>query len=97
MFEALACLDADNRDFGVGGIDAEDGACADGGALVAGVVEDPLCARFHFAQMLDGGGVGDAVPDGFFVAEKVVEAINGGLGLEEEEGHVLHRRAGNRE
>ena len=37
--------------------------------------------------MLDGRGVGDAVPDGFLVAEEVVKGVDVGLGLEEEAGH----------
>jgi hypothetical protein len=32
--------------------------------------------------MLDGGGSGDAVPDGFLVAKEVVEGVRVRLGLE---------------
>jgi len=60
-----------------------------------GVVEDPLCSGFHFAEMLNAGGVGDSVPDGFLVAEKVVEGVDIGLGLEEEAGHGDDGKAGN--
>ena len=87
-FEALADFDLDDGDLGVGGVDALDCAGADGGALVAGVVEDPFRSGFHLAQVLDCGGIGDAVPDGFLVAEEVIEGIHIGLSLEEEEsGH----------
>jgi hypothetical protein len=87
ILEARADLDADERDFGVGGVHSGHGAGADGGALVAGVVEDPLGAGLELAQVFDGGGIGDAVPDGLLVAQEVVEAVGGGLGLEEVEGH----------
>jgi hypothetical protein len=67
---------------------AHHGAGADGGALVASVVKDPLCARLHLAQVLDGGGVGHAVPHGLLVAKKVIKGVNIGFGLEEEVVHI---------
>ena len=95
VLETLANLDAHHGDFRIAGVDAGDGSCADGCALIAGVVEDPLCSGFHFAEMLNAGGVGDSVPDGFLVAEKVVEGVDIGLGLEEEAGHGDDGKAGN--
>jgi len=50
------------------------------------VIENPLCARFHFTQILDGGGIADAIPIGFFVAEEVVERVGAGFGLKKKEG-----------
>jgi len=94
-FETLAHFDFDDGNFGVGGVHAENCAGADGGALVAGVVEDPLRALGHLAQIFDGGGVGDAVPDSLLVAEKVVEGVLVGFGFEEEVAHekfmISHR------
>ena len=55
------------------------------GAFVAGVVEDPFRSGLHLAQVLDGCGVGHAVPYGFAVAQEVVEGANIGLGFEEEQ------------
>ena len=86
-FDALACFDLDDGNLGIGGVHADNGPGADRGALVAGVVEDPLGASLHFTQIFDSGGVGDAIPDGFLVAEEVVEGIGIGLGLEQEVGH----------
>lgn len=89
--EALAHFDVDDGDFGAGGIHAEDRAGADGGALVSGVVKDPFGSGLHLAQVLDGSGVGDAIPDSLAVAQEVVEGVDGGFGFEEEAGaHGVH-------
>ena len=90
--EALADFDADDGDFGISGVDTGNGASADGGALVASVVEDPFGSGLHLAQMHYSGGVGYAIPCCFLIAQKVVEGIDVGLGLEEEVGHGDHGR-----
>jgi len=92
VFEALAGLDLDDGDLRIGGIYADNGSGADGGALVAGVVEDPFGSGLHLAQMHYSGGVGYAIPCCFLIAQKVVEGIDVGLGLEEEVGHGDHGR-----
>jgi len=84
--EALADFDTDNGDLGICSVYADDGAGADGSALVARVIEDPPGAGLHLAEIFDGGGIGDAIPVGFFVAEEVVEGVGVGLGFEEEAG-----------
>jgi hypothetical protein len=84
----LANFDFDDGDFGIDGVHAKDGAGADGSALIAGVVEDPLGALRHLAQVHYSGWVVDAIPDGFLVAEKIVEGVLVGFGLEEKVGHV---------
>jgi len=90
--EALAYFDADDGDFGISGVDTGNGASADGGALVASVVEDPFGSGLHLAQMHYSGGVGYAIPCCFLIAQKVVEGIDVGLGLEEEVGHGVYGR-----
>ena len=99
VLESLAHLDAHYGHLGVAGVYAEYGSGADRRALFAGVVEDPLRSRFHFAQMLYGCRVGHAIPDGLFVVLEIVEGVDAGLGLEEEIGHGHHgiREAGRRE
>jgi len=91
----LAYLYTDNGDLGIGCIDADYGAGANSGAFVACVIEDPLCAGLHLAEVLDSGGIGYAIPVGFFVAQKVVEGIGARLGFEEEVGG--HGKYGMRE
>ena len=86
--QALARLDADDGHLGIGCVDAHDGSRADRGALVAGVIEDPFRSRLHLAQILDGGRIRHAVPDGFVVAHEIVEGVDAGLGFEEVVGHI---------
>jgi hypothetical protein len=47
--------------------------------------------------MLNGCGVGHAIPECLLVALEVVEGINAGLGFEEEVVHVVHGRRERRE
>ncbi len=82
---ALESLDggyADDWVFGIGGVDGYNLGGADGGLADIGVVDDELFARFHVAQVEEGGVVGDAVPGGLAVAEEVVEGVLVGFCLE---------------
>lgn len=87
VLQALARLDADDGNFGVGRVNAQDRAHPDSRAFVAGVIENPLRSGLHLAQVLDRGGIRDAVPHGLAVAQQVVEGVDTGLGFEEEVGH----------
>ena len=91
VLERLARLDADDGHLGVGGVDTDYGSPADGGALIAGVVEDSFGTCLHFAQMLDGGWIGDTVPYGLAVTHKIAERVDVWLGFEKEVGHVGDR------
>lgn len=80
--EAFSHFDANDGDFGIACIHAGHRARAHRAALIAGMVEDPLRAFGHLAQVLDRDGIGDAVPYRFLIAQKIVEGVGVGLGLE---------------
>jgi hypothetical protein len=56
------------------------------------VVEDPLCTGFHLTQVFHGSGVGNAIPNGFLLTQKVVEAVNVGLSFQKEFVVICSRR-----
>jgi hypothetical protein len=39
--------------------------------------------------VLDGGGIGDSIPDGLLVTKEIIEGVDFGLGFEEEPGHAV--------
>src|SRR6185312_10088236 len=45
ILESLLGLHFDDGNLGIRGVHAQHRACADGGTFVAGVIENPLCAR----------------------------------------------------
>jgi len=55
---------------------------ANGGFFFAGFVDDQLGAGGHFAEVFYGGGGGDAVPEGGFVALEIGEGVDGGFGFQ---------------
>jgi hypothetical protein len=75
LLEALAGLDADDGVFGVRGVDGDYGGCADGFLTYVGVVDDELLALLHGTEIEEGSVVGDAVPGGLTIANKVVEGV----------------------
>lgn len=85
--QALIGFDENSRIPGIGGVDARDGCCSYGLALFAGMVENQLVSGFHLAQMLQGDGICDAVPDGFAVTLEIGEGIGVRLGFQQ----IRHR------
>ena len=81
--DGFSGFDFDGWLFGVGGGDGDDRGGAYGGFLIAGVVDDQFVAGLHFAEIFHGGGIGDAVPSGLFVALEIGEGIGGRLGFQQ--------------
>ena len=81
VFQAFDGSDADLGVFGVGGVDRQDFGRAYGSFADVGVIDHQLFAHLHATQVKQRLVVRDAVPDGFLVAEEVVEGVLVGLGF----------------
>jgi len=66
----------------VGRVDRHHLGRADGGSLLARMIDDQRGALRHLAKMLHAGRIGHAIPDGLLVAHQIRERINIRLGLQ---------------
>ena len=80
---ALPTAMVTQRHFGIAGVHREHVGGSDDSALVAGMVDDQLGTLGHFAQVLDGLRIGNAVPDGLTILLELLKGIDVGFGLEE--------------
>ena len=63
LFDWFAGFDSDFGIFRVGVVDGDDFGGTDGDFAFAGVVDDEFFAFFHAAEVEEGLGIGDSVPE----------------------------------